>query len=112
MSSFSTDWSGMSSITLLLRRTPSLFIKESDISSTSLRALPSLPVTTRSLRTKYRSRTRVMLLKKSGSRASSADVTFESDVAASIALTSFRDAHGNEIATAPVAAVAYWHSRG
>jgi hypothetical protein len=23
-----------------------------------------------------------------------------------------RDAHGNEIATAPVAAVAYWHSRG
>lgn len=46
---FTTDRSGIYLITLLPRKTPLLFIKDSHINSTSFRGLPSLPVTMRSL---------------------------------------------------------------
>ena len=67
---------GSNLITLRDLKTPLLLSKDSNYSSTSLRGLPSLPMTIRSRWTKLRSRTRIMLLNKSVSKASKVSVQF------------------------------------
>jgi hypothetical protein len=67
---------GSNLITLLDLKTPLLLSKDSNYRSTSLRGLPSLPMTIRSRWTKLRSRTRIMLLNKNVSKASKVSVQF------------------------------------